>query len=69
MCHFYFTDLWKGYLAEWFGEGKMQESPDYGRIITQRHFDRLLNMLNSTKGKLALGTRILAIGLFSTVPR
>lgn len=32
-----------------------KESPDYGRIINKRTFQRLQTMLNSTKGKILLG--------------
>jgi acyl-CoA reductase-like NAD-dependent aldehyde dehydrogenase len=32
-----------------------QNSPDYGRIINQRHFDRLSNLLSRTRGKKVIG--------------
>ncbi|RIA97469.1 aldehyde dehydrogenase family 3 member B1-like protein [Glomus cerebriforme] len=32
-----------------------QKSPDYGRIINQRHFDRLSGLLSRTKGKIVIG--------------
>ncbi|CAI2185489.1 12654_t:CDS:2, partial [Funneliformis geosporum] len=32
-----------------------QKSPDYGRIINQRHFDRLSNLLSQTNGKVVIG--------------
>ena len=41
-------------MKEWFGPDQ-KDSPCYGRIITERHFDRLHNMLKETKGKLAMG--------------
>ena len=39
---------------EFFPKGA-KVSPDYGRIGGKRHFDRLMAMLNNTKGKIVLG--------------
>ena len=35
-----------------------QKSPDYCRVINQRHFDRLSNLLLRTKGKIVIGGRM-----------
>ena len=39
---------------EWFGDNP-QESKDLGRIISDRHFDRLLHLLNTASGSVAMG--------------
>ena len=41
-------------LKEWFGD-RPKESKDMCRIVTDRHFERLLKLLKSTKGKVILG--------------
>jgi len=41
-------------IVEFYGEDQKQ-SPDYGRIVNQRHFDRIEKILNATSGKIAFG--------------
>ncbi|CAG8465694.1 10608_t:CDS:2 [Ambispora leptoticha] len=41
-------------LEEFLGEN-IKQSKDYARIVNQRHFDRLQNMLLSTKGNILIG--------------
>ncbi|CAD5232587.1 unnamed protein product [Bursaphelenchus xylophilus] len=41
----------KHFLTEFYGENP-QKSADYGRIINQRHFDRLKSLLDKTLGKV-----------------
>jgi aldehyde dehydrogenase (NAD+) len=47
-----FIDRIKHYIKEFYGENPAQ-SPDYGRIIHQKHFDRLIAFLD--RGKIILG--------------
>lgn len=49
-----FVDRSKQIIREWFGDNP-QDSPDLCRIVTDRHFDRLLGLMESSKGKIALG--------------
>lgn len=42
-------------VVEEFFTSNPQESPDFGRIVNERHFDRLNKLLQSTSGKVALG--------------
>ncbi|KAI0206729.1 Aldehyde/histidinol dehydrogenase [Astrocystis sublimbata] len=39
---------------EFFPDGP-QASPDYGRIVNERQFDRIKGMLDNTKGKIVMG--------------
>ena len=41
-------------LAEFFGE-KISESPDYCRIVSERHFTRLSSLLDRTEGNVVIG--------------
>lgn len=43
----------KPLLAQWFPKG-LKASPDYGRIVTKNHFERLNKLVKSSSGKLAL---------------
>ncbi|KAJ0174245.1 hypothetical protein K1T71_010391 [Dendrolimus kikuchii] len=43
-------------LKEWYGE-EPQKSPDYGRIINNRHFARLQTLLDASKDKVVIGGR------------
>lgn len=44
----------KKLMKQWYGEDP-QKSKDQCRIITEKHFDRLMAMLKSTTGKVAMG--------------
>ena len=44
-------------LKEWLGD-RPQDSKDFGRIVNERHFDRVMNLLNTTSGTIAHGERI-----------
>jgi beta-apo-4'-carotenal oxygenase len=44
----------KSAMQEFFPQGA-QKSPDYGRIVNQRQFQRLKKMVDETKGKILLG--------------
>ena len=41
-------------LAEFFGE-KISKSPDYCRIVSERHFTRLSSLLDRTEGNVVIG--------------
>ncbi|CAG8574884.1 5957_t:CDS:2 [Paraglomus brasilianum] len=41
-------------LKELYG-GDVKESPDYARLVSSKHFDRLANMLTQTQGRVAIG--------------
>ncbi|XP_020284677.1 aldehyde dehydrogenase, dimeric NADP-preferring isoform X2 [Pseudomyrmex gracilis] len=41
-------------LKEWYGEN-LQESPDFVRIVTEKHYQRLVTFLNGNNGKIAIG--------------
>lgn len=41
-------------LETWFGH-KPQESDSYSRVVSERHLDRLSQVLDSTRGKVAIG--------------
>ena len=43
-------------LKEWLGD-RPQDSKDFGRIVNERHFDRVMNLLNTTSGTIAHGER------------
>ena len=49
-----FVEKTKEIIAEWFGS-EPQNSPDLCRIVTERHFDRLVEMLKKSSGKIAYG--------------
>lgn len=34
---------------------QIQESPDYGRIVTDRHWNRLMELLEKSQGKVVIG--------------
>ncbi|PKY37626.1 aldehyde dehydrogenase 3 family, member D1 [Rhizophagus irregularis] len=44
-------------LKDQFGDD-IQKSPDYARIINQRHFDRLAKLLEKTQGNIVVGGKI-----------
>ena len=48
-------------LKEWLGD-RPQDSKDFGRIVNERHFERVMNLLNTTKGTVAHGEREGQIG-------
>ena len=41
-------------LKDWLGD-RPQDSKDFGRIVNERHFERVMNLLNTTKGTVAHG--------------
>lgn len=41
-------------IQDFYGEDSM-DSPDYGRIVNGKHFDRLIEMLNKEKGNIIFG--------------
>lgn len=41
-------------LTEWYGANP-QQSPDLCRIINERHFDRLSNLIKTTTGEVVIG--------------
>ena len=47
----------KDALAEFFPHGAKQ-SPDYGRIVSDRQFDRIKKMLDSTSGQIVIGGKM-----------
>ncbi|CEF69169.1 Aldehyde dehydrogenase NAD(P)-dependent family and Aldehyde dehydrogenase domain and Aldehyde/histidinol dehydrogenase domain and Aldehyde dehydrogenase, N-terminal domain and Aldehyde dehydrogenase, C-terminal domain-containing protein [Strongyloides ratti] len=49
-----FIKVFKDSIKEFYGEN-IQESPDYCRIINERHFDRIIKLLNDTKGNVIIG--------------
>lgn len=49
-----FLAEFKKALAEFFPQG-VKASPDYGRIVNDRSFQRLKKMLNESKGKILIG--------------
>jgi len=46
--------LMKTKLAQWYGED-IQKSPDLGRIVNIRHWNRIMGYLKATKGKAVIG--------------
>ena len=50
-------------MPEFFPEGA-QISPDYGRIVNAREFQRLKKMLDESSGKILLGETMDEKGLF-----
>ncbi len=44
----------KAQLKDWYG-AKIGESPDLCRIVTERHYDRLMNLIKTTTGNVVLG--------------
>lgn len=46
--------VFKKKIDEWY-QGNVKNSSDYTRIVNQRHFSRLVGMLKSTSGKIAIG--------------
>ncbi|TRY77366.1 hypothetical protein TCAL_06953 [Tigriopus californicus] len=53
----------KPLLAQWFPKGA-KASPDYGRIVTKNHFERLSKLVKSSSGKVVLGGEQDAAELF-----
>jgi acyl-CoA reductase-like NAD-dependent aldehyde dehydrogenase len=49
-----FISTAKRILNEWFGD-KPIESPDLGRVINERHYQRLQALISSTTGKVVVG--------------
>ena len=41
-------------VSEFYGE-KISTSPDYCRIVSERHFSRLSSLLDQTEGKVVIG--------------
>ena len=50
----------KKLLKEWLGD-RPQESEDFGRIVSDRHFDRLVKLMKDTKGEVVMGEGNIAI--------
>ncbi len=46
----------EGLLKEWYGQDA-KESPDLCRIVSERHFDRLTKLLETSSGKVRIGKR------------
>lgn len=46
--------IMKRLMKEWYGD-QPQKSKDLTRIISERHFDRLVNLLKTSKGKVVIG--------------
>ena len=44
----------KTLLVEWYGSDQ-EKSADLCRIISEKHFDRLVNLLEKSKGTVAIG--------------
>lgn len=42
-------------MEKWYGNISLQKSPDLARIINKRHFQRLKNLLDSTRGTIIYG--------------
>ena len=49
-----FVQKTKEIIEEWFG-AEPQKSPDLCRIVTERHFDRLVKLMSNSQGKIAYG--------------
>ena len=49
-----FVDKVKEVIKEWFGENP-EESPDLCRVVSDRHFDRLANLISSSTGNVVSG--------------
>lgn len=49
-----FIEEVKTAMKEFFPQGQ-KESPDFGRIVNKRHFQRIKKMLDSTDGKIIIG--------------
>jgi aldehyde dehydrogenase (NAD+) len=50
-----FIEALKKHIRQFFGDDP-EQSPDYGRIINQKHFERLINIINS--GRIIFGGKI-----------
>ena len=48
----------KEVIKEWFGENP-EESPDLCRVVSDRHFDRLANLISSSTGKIVFGNALI----------
>ena len=55
-----FIEKTKQVVKEWFGENP-KLSPDLCRVVTDRHFDRLVKLMDSTTGKIVYGKLILKL--------
>uniref|UniRef100_A0A0N4ZEG5 Aldehyde dehydrogenase n=1 Tax=Parastrongyloides trichosuri TaxID=131310 RepID=A0A0N4ZEG5_PARTI len=49
-----FIQVLKDSIKEFYGD-KIEESPDYCRIINQRHFDRIKRLIDNTNGDVVIG--------------
>ena len=50
-----FVEALKTTITDWFGTNP-KESKDYGRIVTARHFDRIMDLLNRRQsGDIVIG--------------
>ena len=49
-----FVEKVKEVIKEWFGENP-EESPDLCRVVSDRHFDRLANLISSSTGNVVFG--------------
>ncbi|ODV88774.1 hypothetical protein CANCADRAFT_128575 [Tortispora caseinolytica NRRL Y-17796] len=49
-----FVDLFKAAIDSYFPDGQLN-TPEYAHIINERHFDRVLNLINDTKGEVKVG--------------
>ena len=48
------VDLTRSIIKEWFGDSP-KDSPDLCRVVSERHFDRLVGLMNSSSGKIVYG--------------
>ena len=48
--------LTKQVMEKWFGN-KPIDSPDLGRVISERHFDRLLSLMKNSTGEVVYGNK------------
>ena len=42
-------------MKEWYGDDPKKSESYSGKMVSQRHFDRLVNILDQTKGKIEIG--------------
>jgi len=58
-----FVKAAKKLVKEWFGDDP-KKSEDLGRIVSDRHFDRIMKMVETTKATKALGNNLLTFQAF-----
>ena len=55
------VDLTRSIIKEWFGDSP-KDSPDLCRVVSERHFDRLVGLMNSSSGKIVYGKYLVLVG-------